>query len=52
MQGEVDINSRVNVSGTVNLILADGCNLKINGGINVSSGNSLTFTGRVKVQVL
>ena len=46
VQGEVDINSRVNVSGTVNLILADGCNLKINGGINVSSGNSLTIYGQ------
>ena len=46
VQGEVDINSCVNVSGTVNLILADGCNLKINGGINVSSGNSLTIYGQ------
>ena len=45
-KGEVDINSRVNVSGTVNLILADGCNLKINGGINVSGGNSLTIYGQ------
>lgn len=43
---DVTIGQRVTVTGDVHLILADGCNLKINGGINVSSGNSLTIYGQ------
>ena len=39
--GDVTINSRVTVTGDVHLILADGCNLTVNGSINVSNGNSL-----------
>ena len=46
VQGEVDINSLVTVKDDVHLILADGCNLTVNGGINVSSGNSLTIYGQ------
>lgn len=37
--GSVTINSRVTVSGSVNLILTDGCDLTVNGGINVNQGN-------------
>ena len=46
VQGKVDIGSLVTVTGNVNLILADGCNLTVNGGINVSEGNSLTIYGQ------
>ena len=46
VQGEVDINSLVTVNGNVNLILADGCNLTVNGGINVNRNNSLTIYGQ------
>ena len=37
------IDDRVTVSGEVHLILADGCSLTVNGGIQVASGNSLTI---------
>ena len=40
---DVTIGQRVTVTGDVHLILADGCNLTVNGGINVSEGNSLTI---------
>ncbi len=40
--GEVHISSHVTVSGNVSLILADGAELTVTGGIDVSSGNSLT----------
>ena len=40
--GEVNISSRVTVSGNVNLILADGANLTVTGGIEVNGNNSLT----------
>ena len=43
VSGTVEINDRVTVSGDVKLILTDGCNLTVNGGINVSAGNSLTI---------
>ena len=43
VQGEVDINSLVTVTGNVNLILADGCKLTASQGINVTGGNSLTI---------
>ena len=48
VQGEVDINSLVTVKDDVHLILANGCNLTVNGGINVSSGNSLTIYGQAE----
>ena len=40
---EVNISDRINVTGNVNLILADGCQLKANSGIHVASGTSLTI---------
>ena len=39
----IEINRRVTVTGDVYLILADGCDLSINGGIEVSGNNSLTI---------
>ena len=54
-QGEVTINQRVTVTGEVHLILADGCTLTVNGGIQVAdndndpsngSSNSLTIYGQ------
>ena len=41
--GEVTIGSRVSVTGTVHLILADGANLTVSGGIEVKEYNSLTI---------
>lgn len=38
--GNVTISQRVTVNGDVKLILTDGCHLTVNGGIQVSSGNS------------
>ena len=43
VSGDVTINSRITVSGTVNLILADNKTLNANAGIQVASGNSLTI---------
>ena len=45
-QGNLTIRSRVTVDGAVVLILADGCNLTVDGGINVSAGNSFTVYGQ------
>ena len=47
-QGDVTIKSRVTVTGDVHLILADGCNLTVNGGIYVSSwtASKLTIYGQ------
>lgn len=41
-KGDIIINSRVSISGDVKLILADGANLVVNGGIDVNTGNSFT----------
>ena len=48
VQGDVTIESRVTVTGDVHLILADGCNLTVNGGIYVSSwpASKLTIYGQ------
>ena len=43
---DVTVGSRVGVSGTVNLILADGATLTVNGGINVAKGNTLNIYGQ------
>ena len=43
VQGTVVIGSRVTVSGDVHLILADGCKLIVNGGIQVEDPNALTI---------
>ena len=42
----ITIGTRVSVSGQVHLILVDGCNLTVNGGIGVSSSYSLTIYGQ------
>ena len=41
--GTADVPQRVTVSGNVHLILADGCDFIVNGGIGVNEGNSLTI---------
>ena len=46
--GDVTINARVEATGNVHLILEDGCTLTINGGIHLTSGNSLTIYGQEK----
>ena len=46
VKGDVTIGQRVTVSGDVKLILTDGCNLTVNGGIDVSAGNALTIYGQ------
>ena len=48
VQGEVTIDNRVTVSGHACLILADGCKLTVNGGINVAENNSLTIYGQTQ----
>ena len=45
-QGDVIIDHRVAVNGAVVLILADDCMLTVNGGINVSTGNSFAVYGQ------
>ena len=45
-KGDVTISRRVTVSGDVHLILADGCSLTVNGGIEVEKDNSLTIYGQ------
>lgn len=46
VDGEVTINSRVTVTGDVKLILKDGANLIVNGGISVPSGSTFTVYGQ------
>ena len=41
--GDVTIDGRVTVNGNVKLVLADGCNLTINGGIQVGASSTLTI---------
>ena len=43
VQDTITIDNRVTVSGNVNLILEDGCNLTVNGGIEVTGTNSFTI---------
>ena len=45
-QDSITIHSRVTVTGDVHLILADGCNLTIDGGIQVAHPSSLTIYGQ------
>ena len=42
VKGTVNVTDRITVTGDVNLILTDGCQLNAAQGINVSEGNSLT----------
>ena len=44
--GNISLSSRVTVTGSVTLILADGCNLDATQGINVGEGQSLTVYGQ------
>ena len=44
--GTVTLDDRVEVSGSVNLILADGAELNATKGIGVTAGNSLTIYGQ------
>ena len=46
VKDNVTIASRITVTGTVNLILADSCTLNANKGISVTNGNSLTIYGQ------
>ena len=46
VQGAVSTDTRITVSGTVHLILADNCTLTASKGIEVRSGNSLTIYGQ------
>lgn len=46
VQGTVTANSRITVSGEIHLILADGCTLIVNGGIQVDGSNALTIYGQ------
>ena len=48
VNGDIEIGQRVTVTGDVHLILADECNLTVNGGINVSGTNSLTIYGQAE----
>ena len=44
--GNISLSSRVTVTGSVTLILEDGCNLNATQGINVGEGQSLTVYGQ------
>lgn len=46
VDGSVTIDSRVTVTGNVKLILKDGANLIVNGGISVPSGSTFTVYGQ------
>ena len=46
VNSDVTIENRVTVTGDVRLILADGCTLTVNGGIQVTVGDSLTIYGQ------
>lgn len=48
VEGTVTGDTRIEVQGTVNLILEDGCSFSVNGGIEVSEGNALTIWGQQK----
>jgi 3',5'-cyclic AMP phosphodiesterase CpdA len=43
VSGKVTNTNRIEVSGTVNLILEDGCNFNVKTGIHVASGNALNI---------
>lgn len=55
-KGEIEVNGRVNIQGTANLILADGCKLGVKGGIRLQAGNTLNIyaqnagTGALSIQ--
>lgn len=43
VSGSITVDSRISVTGTANLILADGCELTVKGGINVPEGKTLNI---------
>lgn len=55
-KGEIEVNGRVNIQGTANLILAYGCKLGVKGGIRLQAGNTLNIyaqnagTGALSIQ--
>lgn len=48
VDGDVSVPERITVTGSVNLILSDGCRLAAPKGIAVNEGNSLTVYGQSK----
>ena len=48
VKGEVTNSNRLTVSGTVNLILADGCTLNVANGIYVPGGTTLNIYGQIQ----
>ncbi|MCD7762677.1 MAG: InlB B-repeat-containing protein, partial [Lachnospiraceae bacterium] len=46
VNSSVEISERIIVSGTVNLILVDGCTLTASSGLTVNSGNTLNIYGQ------
>ena len=48
VDGDVTINQRVTVRGTVNLILTDGSSLIVNGGIRIDEGQNFIVYGQEK----
>lgn len=46
VDSNITINSRINCSGNVKIVLCDGCTLTASAGISVTSGNSLTIYGQ------
>ncbi len=48
VENSVEIKYSVTVTGEVHLILANDCDLKVNGGINVGIGSSLTIYAQSK----
>ena len=48
VKGEVTNSNRLTVSGTVNLILADGCTLNVANGICVPEGTTLNIYGQIQ----
>jgi len=46
VNSDVTVSSRITVSGSVNLILVDGCTLTASDGISLNAGNTLTVYGQ------
>ena len=43
VSGEVTCDNRIEVNGTVNIILVDGCRMNANSGIHLTKGNTLNI---------
>ncbi|GHV47192.1 hypothetical protein FACS1894181_00140 [Bacteroidia bacterium] len=46
VSGTVTVGSRITVTGSANIILEDGCDFTVNGGIQVQGSNRLTIYGQ------